>query len=217
MTETGSAPAGVGVPSRERILAVARREFAERGFGAARLTDIAAAAGLSHPTLLYHFASKENLYRAVIEAAVADWAAQTRTAISTGLRGFDQVASLLAAGFEFFEAHQDFVRIVRRETIEGGGRLDEAMADVLRPFLDDAVAFLDAEVAAGRLRAHDPRELIELCYGAVLTYFADARFRARLLGVDPLAPAEIGRHRDALVGLLRSALEPADQRSAVVE
>ena len=44
--------------STERILDAARGEFAEHGFGGARLQDIAARAHLSHPTLLYHFGSK---------------------------------------------------------------------------------------------------------------------------------------------------------------
>jgi TetR/AcrR family transcriptional regulator len=195
--------------SRRRILSVAQREFAERGFRGARLQDIAGRAGLSHPTLIYHFRSKEDLYRAVIEAAVADWAADTRAAISTGLRGFDQVESLIEAGFRFFDRHEDFVRIVRREALDGGGRLEEAMAEFLRPFVEEAVAFLRREMRAGRLRRHDPLELMQVCYGAVFTYFSDARFRAKLMGHDPLAPAALHKHRRALTQLLRAALEPA--------
>ena len=126
--------------SRARILSVARSEFASRGFAGARLQDVAERVGLSHPTLLYHFGSKEGLYAAVIEAAVHDWAQTTRRAISTGLRGFEQVAALVDAGFEFFTTHQELVMIVRREAIEGGERLEEAMADHLRPFLESAVA-----------------------------------------------------------------------------
>jgi TetR/AcrR family transcriptional regulator len=195
--------------SPARILAEARREFAQRGFAAARLQDIAARAELSHPTLLYHFGSKEGLYAAVIEEAVSDWAATTTDTISTELSGFDQVAALIDAGFEFFASHRDFVMIVRREAIEGGGRLEQAMADHMRPFLEAAVAFLRRETAAGRLRDHDPVELMQLCYSALLTYFSDARFRARMLNEDPLTP-EAGRHfRDALTGILRAALEPA--------
>jgi TetR/AcrR family transcriptional regulator len=194
--------------SRARILAVAREEFASRGFTAARLQDIAERAGLTHPTLLYHFGSKERLYAAVIEDAVDDWAATTHRVRSTGLRGFDQVEALVAAGLEFFAGHLDFVVIVRREAIEGAGRLEEAIASHMRPFLDDAVAFLSREVEAGRLRPHDPIELMQLCYGAMLTYFSDARFRARLLGDDPLGAAERTRFQTALTSLLRAALEP---------
>jgi len=185
--------------SRVRILSVARSEFAARGFAAARLQDVAEQVGLSHPTLLYHFGSKEGLYVAVIEAAVGDWAQTTRQAISTGLRGFEQVAALIDAAFEFFATHQEFVMIVRREAIEGGERLEGAMADHLRSFLE----------SAGRLCPHDPAELMQLCYGAVMTYFSDSTFRGRLLDEDPLSPRARDRYRDALAATLRAALEPA--------
>jgi TetR/AcrR family transcriptional regulator len=203
--------------SRERILSAARSEFAARGFEATRLQDIARGAGLSHPTLLYHFDSKESLYAEVIAAAAADWGKETMAAVSTGLTGFDQVASLIDAGYRFFERHQDFVRIVRREAIEGGGRLEELMAESLRPLLDRAVRFLSREMAAGRLRRHDPLELIQFCYGATFTYFSDASFRARMLGKDPLAPASLRRQSRALKALLRAALDPASSPGAAAE
>lgn len=200
-------PAGV-VTSRQRILDVALAEFAARGFAGARLQDIAGAAGLAHPTLLYHFESKEGLYAAVVQAATADWAAETRRAISVNLQGFDQIASLIDAAFHFFETHGDFVRLVRREAIEGGERLGAASGDVLGPFIAEGVGFLERETAAGRLRPHDPRELIALCYAAVFTHFSDAALRARVLGDDALSPAGLRRGRDALVGMLRAALAP---------
>ena len=194
--------------STDRILEAARGEFAQHGFGGARLQDIAARAQLSHPTLLYHFGSKEGLYAAVIEQAMQDWAAMTSLAIADGKAGFDRVASLIDAGFAFFATHHDFVVIWRREAIEGGGRLEVAMAEHMRPFLDRAVAFLEREVAAGRLRAHDPVELMQLVYGAVSTYFSDAGFRARLSGVDPMTSEARARFATALTGMLRDALAP---------
>ena len=195
--------------SRARILLAARTEFAERGFDGVPLQAIAARAGVRQPTLLYHFESKELLYRAVIESVVDEWAAETERAISTGLLGFAQVAALVEAAFRLFERNGDFVRILRREAIEGGGRMEEQMAEFLRPFLDDAVRFLRREMRAGRLRRHDPVELMQLCYGTVLTYFSDARFRANLVGEDPLGTAALRRHRRALLKLLGAALEPA--------
>ena len=193
--------------SQERILEAARGEFALHGY-AARLQDIAERAGLTHPTLLYHFGSKEGLYAAVIEQAMLDWAAVTSRAVSAAPGGFERVAALVEAGMEFFATHHDFVVIWRREAIEGGGRLEVAMAEHMRPFLDRAVAFLDREVAAGRLRAHDPLELMQLVYGAVSTYFSDAGFRSRLSGVDPMTREARERFRDALIAMLRDALAP---------
>jgi len=193
--------------STDRILEAARGEFAQHGY-AARLQDIAERAGLTHPTLLYHFGSKERLYAAVIEQAMLDWAAMTSLAVSAAPVGFDRVAALVNAGIEFFATHHDFVVIWRREAIEGGGRLEVAMAEHMRPFLDRAVAFLEREIAAGRLREHDPVELMQLVYGAVSTYFSDAGFRSRLSGIDPLTPEARERFSDALTAMLRDALAP---------
>jgi TetR/AcrR family transcriptional regulator len=194
--------------SASRILEAARGEFALRGFPAARLQDIAERAGLTHPTLLYHFGTKERLYAAVIEQAMEDWAAVTSLAVARAPGGFARVAALIDAGLEFFASHHDFVVIWRREAIEGGGRLEQAIAEHMRPFFDRAVAFLRSEVEAGRLRDHDPTELMQLVYGAVMTYFSDAGFRARLLEEDPLSPAARDRFRGALTAMLKDALAP---------
>jgi AcrR family transcriptional regulator len=195
--------------SAERILEVAREQFAEHGFRGARLADIARRSGLRHPTLLYHFNSKEDLYAAVIAGSVADWASDTEAAASAGLSGFAQVEAILDAGCDFLASHQDFVRILRREAIEGGGRLEEMMAEHVRPFVERAVAFLEREMRAGRLRPHDPLELVQVYYGAVFTYFSDSGFRERLFGEDPLSQAALRRHRAALTALMRPALDPA--------
>jgi TetR/AcrR family transcriptional regulator len=197
-----------GASSRERILAIALRAFAERGFDGTRLADIAGGAGLSHPTLLYHFNSKEELYAAVIRAAASDWAQETEAAASTGLSGFAQVEAIVDACFHFFATHRDFLRIVRREAIEGGARLEPAMAGFARPFLERAVRFLENEVREGQLRPHDPLELMQICYGAISAFLCDARFRELLAGDDPLSAAGVRRQRDALIGLMRQALDP---------
>ena len=191
-----------------RILDAARFEFARRGFPAARLQDIAERAGLTHPTLLYHFGTKERLYAAVIEQAMEDWAAMTSAAVAQAPPGFERVAALVDAGLEFFASHHDFVVIWRREAIEGGGRLEQAMVEHLRPFFDRAVVFLRREVAAGRLREHDAIELMQLVYGAVMTYFSDAGFRARLLDEDPFSAEARERFRRALTAMLRDVLAP---------
>ena len=195
------------MPSRARILEAARGEFALHGYSA-RLQDIAERAGLTHPTLLYHFKSKERLYAAVIEQAMLDWAEMTSLTVSAAPVGFDRVAALVRTAMEFFATHADFVVIWRREAIEGGGRLEDATAEHMRPFLDRAIAFLEREIEAGRLRPHDPGELMQIVYGAVSTYFSDAGFRERLFGGDPTSPESRERFGEALTAMLRDALAP---------
>lgn len=56
-----------GERTAQRILDAAEMLFARKGYEAASLRDIAALAGIHQPGLYNHFASKENLYRAVLD------------------------------------------------------------------------------------------------------------------------------------------------------
>jgi len=53
------------------IVEAALAVFAEKGFAAAKLDDIALRAGISKATLCLYFATKEEIFRAVARAAVA--------------------------------------------------------------------------------------------------------------------------------------------------
>ena len=61
----------ISTPTKERILVAAQNHFAKAGFDAARLQDIASDAGITRPSLLYHFSTKEDLYRLVVEKTFA--------------------------------------------------------------------------------------------------------------------------------------------------
>jgi AcrR family transcriptional regulator len=60
------------VATTTRVLEAAIVAFARQGFHGAALADIAAAAGITRPSLLYHFSSKEQLYVAALGAVFAD-------------------------------------------------------------------------------------------------------------------------------------------------
>src|SRR5689334_23527888 len=53
------------------IVAAALSVFAEKGFAAARLDEIAARAGVSKGALYLYFETKEEIFRAVVEQAIA--------------------------------------------------------------------------------------------------------------------------------------------------
>ena len=54
--------------TREALLDAARRVFAERGYGPASVEEIARTAGVSVGSVYVHFASKEALFTALVEA-----------------------------------------------------------------------------------------------------------------------------------------------------
>lgn len=194
--------------TREAILAAASHRFAERGFAGTSLAEIADEVGIRTPSLLHHFPSKVELYRAVLLEAFDDWVDLIDETVADPSDGWPQVEHVLRSAFRFGAQRPDFVRLVRWEALGGGRVLAQELADVLRPLFERAVAFLEHEMEAGRIRRCDAPRLVLTGYGAVLSYLSDAPLVGSLLGDDPLSAPALAAEQEHIVDLFRHALEP---------
>jgi AcrR family transcriptional regulator len=88
-------------PSRRRLPAAERREtilraaaevFAQAGYRAAKVSDVAARVGVTEPVIFQNFGSKAALFTAVLEGATA----QVRASLDDLAAGFDSASGLLA-------------------------------------------------------------------------------------------------------------------------
>ena len=86
MTESDSRPRVrmTGRERREQLLDVGRALFAEKGFEATSIEEIAARAGVSKPVVYEHFGGKEGLYAVVVDREMSDLLDRLTAALSSG-------------------------------------------------------------------------------------------------------------------------------------
>ncbi len=196
------------VSTRDLIISEALRCFAESGYDGTSLNDIAAGVGIRRPSLLHHFPSKEILYGEVFEKLLSDWFERLSVMVTAPEVGWRKMELVIDAGIGFFADNPDYVRLMRREALDGGVHLGIDLAAVLRPMFDRAVGFFQREMDNGVFRRQDPAQLLLSGYGALLSYFSDAVFLNGLLDQDALSPEAIERRRRHVKELFVAALTP---------
>lgn len=140
------------------VLAAALEVFARAGVQAARLEDVAAAAGVTRATLYYHFHGKDDLIAALVDRAISQLAREVAAA-QTG-----PVRDLVTVQLRVYAADRDLYRLLLTElwgSVDPREMFDRIEGEVLAP----VTACIERAIAAGEIRAIDSRIAALAVYG----------------------------------------------------
>jgi AcrR family transcriptional regulator len=116
---------------RQRLIEAATAEFAERGFGGATLDEIGTRADCTKGGVYFHFASKEELFFAVLD----HWRKVRRRRLqvpAAGAGGSRALRTFLAAYLEFHFAEPEAGGLLRVLTTELRGRFTSHLREDAR-------------------------------------------------------------------------------------
>lgn len=164
--------------------------FSAHGFRGATLDQIAEAAGLSKPNLLYYFPSKDAIYLSLLEQLLHTWLDPLRAMDPKG----EPVAEVLAYVRRKIELARDFPRESRlfaNEILQGAPRLMPEIEGALKSLVEEKCAVLSAWMAEGRIAKMPPTHLVFSIW-ALTQHYADFDVQVRAVlgpGHDPFAEA----------------------------
>jgi TetR/AcrR family transcriptional regulator len=190
---TEGAPAPEAESTPERILDVAERLFAQKGFAGTAVRDIAREAALTAPSLYNHFDGKQALYEAVLARGVQplvdlidDLGSTTASDPRTG-DFFDRIVDHLAA-------HPNIARLIQHESLMGGASLSRIVHGWLRPIVSTGLEAMERNRES--VWNEDERPLAVAAWIHVIVgHFASASLLEELFEVDPLSPEQLERQK----------------------
>jgi TetR/AcrR family transcriptional regulator len=178
---------------RDLILDAALDVFSQHGFRGATIDQIAEAAGMSKPNLLYYFRSKEAIYEELIHGLLDVWLAPLRAIDDVG----DPLQELRAYIRRKLEMARDFPRESRlfaNEILQGAPRIEAMLEGELKPLVDEKAEVIRRWIQAGRITHVDPWHLIFSIW-ATTQHYADFDAQVRVV-LGPLRGGD-GRFEDA--------------------
>ncbi|WP_291395922.1 TetR family transcriptional regulator C-terminal domain-containing protein [Devosia sp.] len=168
---------------QEVILEAALDVFSREGFRGATIDQIAEAAGMSKPNLLYYFPRKEEIYKRLMTAMLDVWLAPLREIDSDG----DPVTELRSYIRRKIEMSRDYPRQSRlfaNEMLQGGPRVLDVLETDLKGLVDEKVQIMEGWMDAGKIVRTDPYHMIFSIW-ATTQHYADFDVQVRaVLGKD---------------------------------
>jgi TetR/AcrR family transcriptional regulator len=197
-----------GEATRRAILESAEAVFADLGFAAARLEDVAQAVGIRRASLVYYYRSKQELYDAVEAEIFASLQHETIARLEGRDDPWDRIVGIIDCWLDFMVSRPTAARILLRNIADITPRASNPVE-----FSESTLALVEAVMsegqAAGLFAPLRPLHFVNIVGGSVLQYVCSAGLYGAGRDYRPDDRGETEVYRRLLHATARTLLGPA--------
>lgn len=191
---------------RAAILTQATRLFAAHGFQGASLSDIAQAVGVTKPSVLHYFPSKEALREGVLGQMLGHFSEALPRVLLAATASEGRFDAVLGELVSFFRADPDRARLLIREVLDRPAEIRELLREHVRSWLAAIAEYIRRGQARGTHYADaDAESYVIHALMLVVTAIASAPTMTALYADGPARAAE-QRYYHELVRITKASL-----------
>ena len=167
---------------RESLLAAAKKVFAQKGFHATTMADVAKAGRSSYGTVYWYFPSKDALFHELMDNEKESLRRHIHSAVSAeySSRASDKIdltamlEAAISATFEFFEADKATVKLLFRDSYAMGDRFEKHLFAIYEGFIADLADVISEAQERGEI-VETPPHVVAFSIAALVGQLAYRR------------------------------------------
>lgn len=172
-------PSRIQLRNRSKILEAALEVFSAHGYRGSTLDQIAVAAGLSKPNILYYFEGKEEIFVTLLGSLVDQWIEPLRQIDPDG-EPLEEIRQYVARKVHMSRDMERESRLFANEIIQGAPRIGPHLTGDLNDLFKRTTGILSAWMDDGKIARVDPEHLIYSIW-ATTQHYADFRSQIDML------------------------------------
>lgn len=186
--QTQKKPSRIQLRNRGKILDAALDVFSIHGYRGATLDQIATAAGLSKPNILYYFDGKEEIFVTLLSSLVDTWIEPLRQIDPDG-EPLEEIRRYVSRKVQMSSEMGRESRLFANEILQGAPRIGAHLTGDLEMLFKRTIGILNSWMAQGKIAEVDPEHLLYSIW-ATTQHYADFQAQITVLsGSDKIDSA----------------------------
>ncbi len=183
------------------ILQAAEKVFAEAGFGGATMQLIADVAGLPKANLHYYFATKEDLYRRVVQNIFEIWL-HAADSMDNAPGPVEGIGAYIEAKMDISRRHPNGSKVWAFEVMHGAPVIQDYLETTLRDWTSGRAALIQRWIDEGKMQKVTPEHLLYMLW-ATTQHYADFGHQIETLnGGRPLTDPQWRAAKDSVKAMI---------------